>query len=455
MEPAATEAEAAERIRLFEQGKAILAGAQAKETASFEAKRLTAEAARGIPKARRGNGLAAEIGLARRQPPARGTRYLELARALAEDLPQTRAALTSGVVNEDIADLVAKETASLSSKHRREVDAAMAPRLTAGLGPRQLAAEVRAHAQRLDPQSAAKQFTKAKAKRCVMVRPAGHGMAQLIAQVPTHEAVATQKSLDVEARKIVAGGHSADANDPAAGTRTRDQIMADLLVERVTGQRTAGAVAAEVQVVMTDAALFAADSSPAWLNGHGPIPAEVARRWLSNPDAKVFLRRVFTRPETNQLVGLESRSRNFPDGLRAMIMLRDQICRSPYCDAPIRESDHVVPVRDGGATTWGNASGLCVACNQIKENSGWRHTSTQHQLTVETPTGHEYISVTGDVLPGRPPQDHTASPPATGPPTDEALPDDDEPPERRRSVAFLIPAGPTITLKIGLPADAA
>src|SRR3954452_20367970 len=59
--------------------------------------------------------------------------------------------------------------------------------------------------------------------------------------------------------------------------RTRGQIMADTLVERVTGQAAAGNARIEIQLVMTDRSLFQGDSEPALLSGYGFVPAQWAR----------------------------------------------------------------------------------------------------------------------------------------------------------------------------------
>lgn len=128
---------------------------------------------------------------------------------------------------------------------------------------------------------------------------------------------------------------------------------------------------------------------------------------------QVFLRRVFTRPEDHQLVALESRGRAFPPGLRRMIMLRDDRCRTPFCDAPIRDIDHSRPVRKNGSTTYNNGSGLCARCNQIKENTGWRHQGGPESLEVTTPTGHTYTTNTPPI-PG-----YDTPPSSRPPPVDE------------------------------------
>ncbi|WP_367275076.1 HNH endonuclease [uncultured Micrococcus sp.] len=70
---------------------------------------------------------------------------------------------------------------------------------------------------------------------------------------------------------------------------------------------------------------------------------------------------------------MESRARIFPPLLRRRVTLREDRCRTPFCDAPIRHLDHATPHHAGGPTHWENASGLCERCNQTKELPGWRH----------------------------------------------------------------------------------
>jgi hypothetical protein len=50
----------------------------------------------------------------------------------------------------------------------------------------------------------------------------------------------------------------------------------------------------------------------------------------------------------------------------------DGTCRTPYCDAPIRHTDHATPVAHGGPTSVLNGLGECEACNYAKEAPGWR-----------------------------------------------------------------------------------
>ncbi|WP_026266636.1 HNH endonuclease, partial [Arthrobacter sp. 131MFCol6.1] len=119
---------------------------------------------------------------------------------------------------------------------------------------------------------------------------------------------------------------------------------------------------------------------------------------------RLWLRRLYTHPGTGELIAMDSRARLFPPGLRRFIQTRDDTCRTPYCDAPIRHLDHIIPWHTGGPTTTDNGAGLCEACNHTKETPGWNARPARgprHTLELTTPTGHTYYS-TAPPLPGSP-----------------------------------------------------
>jgi hypothetical protein len=217
-------------------------------------------------------------------------------------------------------------------------------------------------------------------------------MAVLTAVLPVAQGVACYAALVREAQSRVAQG------DP----RTGGQLMADTLVARVTGQNTAEGVPVEVNVVMTDAALFGVGceaAEPAIVEGFGPIPAEVAREFVKAPGSSVprWARRLYRHPRSGELVALDVRRRKFTKGQRQFIRLRDQCCRTPWCEAPIRHFDHIVPRGRGGPTAVVNGEGYCAACNLAKEAPGWSARAEQephgrHRVVLTTPTGHEYAS---------------------------------------------------------------
>ena len=68
----------------------------------------------------------------------------------------------------------------------------------------------------------------------------------------------------------------ADALHSAGDARSRSQLMADSLVEHVTGN-PAGPSSIEIQLVMTDRTLLHGSNEPAVLPGYGIVPAPWAR----------------------------------------------------------------------------------------------------------------------------------------------------------------------------------
>jgi hypothetical protein len=173
-----------------------------------------------------------------------------------------------------------------------------------------------------------------------------------------------------------------------ASDRSLSQLVADIFVERLTGQTTAVATPVNVDLVVSAETLFGGDDEPADVPDCGPVPASVARaRVIASPEEKIRIRF----DQTDRFVAMESASRSFRGLAALLVRLRDQICRTPYCNARIRHLDHVHPVSAGGQTVEDNGQGLCEACNLIKESPGWRHRTVsapldRHEVEITTPT---------------------------------------------------------------------
>ena len=319
------------------------------------------------------------------------------------------------------------------------------------MSDRQLRAAAFAVAYELDPRSVVARAEAAARGRRVSVRPAPGAMAYLSALLPVKEAVAVYAALH----------HAADTARTQPGEhRGRGQVMADTLVQRVTGLPDPAQVPVEIHVVVTDRALFepttthdatthahrtgaqpdaarASDSAvvdvnspgvvdldaarqarltrqrmtPAYLPGYGPIPAPLLRSWLTDPaatHARMWLRRVYTDPVSHTLTHLDTRRRQFPEQLRRHLIARDQWCRMPYCGAPIRHLDHAISHANGGLTDPHNGQGLCERHNYAKQAPGWQATSTDtlttasgqiHTVTTTTPTGTTHHSNCPPTLP--------------------------------------------------------
>jgi hypothetical protein len=380
-----------DEIRLLEEIKAAAAARQARVTAAFATSQRSRPTSSDGSDAR---SIAAQVGLAKRCSPWQAARYVGWANILTAELPGTYAALAAGRITEWRAMLVARETAWLSREDRLAVDAEVAPRMAA-LGDRRVEAETKKVAYRLDPRGYVERIRAAAAGRRVGVRPAADGMCRLTATLPVAQGVACYAAL----------ARTADTTTAVGDARGRGQLMADTLVERVTGQAAATDVPVEIALVMTDQALLSAGprhEEPAELLGYGPIPAAIARDLIQAPADTVprWIRRLYAQPATGQLVALESRSRKFTVGQRRYIQLRDRTCRTPWCDAPIRHLDHVRRHTDGGVTAVGNGEGLCEAGNYVKESPGWSTSvAADGDVITRTPTGHRYRSRAPD-LPG-------------------------------------------------------
>lgn len=384
-------------IAELERLKSRAAATQARLAAQLATLRHDTEAAAGVPAARRGKGLAAEIALARHDSPNRGNRHLGFAQALVHEMPHTLAALETGALSEWRATLIVRESACLDVDDRRTLDAELCadPTGLAGLGDRRIAADAKAIAYRLDPHAVVDRAVRAEADRCVTIRPAPDNMVYLTALLPMAKGIAAYAALRREA-------------DSCGDGRGRGQVMADTLVERLTGRPAQVPEPIAVNLVLSDETLAGGDD-PAYVGDYGPIPAEFARLLLrdalADADLSNTLRKLYAHPASGALVAMESRSRTFPKGLATFIRLRDQTCRTPYCDAPIRHLDHAEDAAHGGPTSERNGRGLCEACNYAKQAAGWRvRTADGRRDTVTTPTGASYQSTAPPILPGRKPR---------------------------------------------------
>ena len=398
VDPRADDAALIERIDWLERVKSAAAAGQARAAALLDEKRRADKAAAGVPTGKQGRGVASEVALARRDSPARGGRHLGLAKALVAEMPQTLAALECGALSEWRATLIVRESACLTVEDRRVLDAELCSDVDklVGMGDARITAAAKEIAARLDVQAVVDRAAKAEADRRVTIRPAPDCMAYVTVLLPMAKGVGVYAALK----------HAADTT---FDDRSRGQVMADTVFERVTGRPAEAPEPVALNLVMTDQALWGQDNAPAVVDGYGPIPASLAQRLVKDAvvDERVAatLRRLYRHPNSGALVGMESRSRCFPKGLATFIGVRDRTCRTPYCDAPIRHRDHATPRIRGGPTSAVNGLGECERCNYVKESPGWRVTAGDqngvHTAEFVTPTGATYRS-TAPPLPGAP-----------------------------------------------------
>ncbi|MHA3704795.1 DUF222 domain-containing protein [Jatrophihabitans sp. YIM 134969] len=355
------------RIAELDAQRCRLAGELARETAALAAERQAAIEVEidtvpkpGVGEARRREHarrqLVAKLAAALKLSPWQARQYLRWACDAPADTPDTLALLEKGELSERRARIVFEQVAPLEEQVDRQiVDAGIAANLD-GWGDRTLMQRTRAAVAELDPAGACARAAKAASERRVTTRPAPDAMGWLTLLAPMAQVVACRAALEHVVKEARAAGD----------LRTRDHVMADVVVERITGQAAAAAVPVAIQLVITDRTLLGVSDAPARLADGSPVPAPLARAMVFDTDVAHRVRRLFCDP-AGRLITAESASRQFTKAMADFVALRDEdTCTTPYCDAPIRHIDHHDPHTHGGTTSLINARGMCVWCNETK-----------------------------------------------------------------------------------------
>jgi hypothetical protein len=324
--------------------------------------------------------------------PSQGEALAARALVWCQDLPATRAALEAGRIDvrraEVIADTLRGHTLSLA----RAVEVEVLPAAETMTAPR-LRLAIIAVLHRLDPTTMADRAAKATDNRFVRVIPAKDGMAWLEAYLPAEDATAIQSAVQAAAEAM-------KRSDPDDG-RSMDQRRADALAQLgwlalatgrlggcPCGQRLDATHRRPVTVQVTvpiGVLLGLDDSTPAELAGHGPIPAEVARRLAAHG----IWRRLLTDPASGTLLDYGRTRYAPPPDLVEHVHARDQRCRFPGCErpAPACDTDHTVPY-PAGPTAAGNLGPLCGSHHIGKHHTRWK-------VRQPAPGRFEWVSPTG------------------------------------------------------------
>ncbi|WP_277452002.1 HNH endonuclease signature motif containing protein [Janibacter sp. DB-40] len=426
-----SEADLLDVITTLEATKGAAAALQARATARFVEDRdhlaqeavVREEISRRDASCRR-SATRAEVALARRCSPWQADRHVGAAKTLVHDLPMTMSALSVGEISESRALIVARETACLSRAHRIEADRRLAGDLSTS-GDRALTAAAQRVCIDLDQEAIVERRRRAAGSRHVGVRPAPDGMARLSILGPLADVVGAYAALTAaeQARYVATGDPEVDAAR-AVDERGRGAWLADTALERLSGRDEGQVQPVEVGLVMREDAVVpragARTGRPGdaeeladevEIPGWGSVPGDMAREHLlrlCDTGTETWLRRLWTAPGGRDLVAMDSSRRLFSGVLRQLIGLRDAVCRVPWCDAPARQVDHVIPFARGGATSAANAMGDCQRHNLVKEEPGWRAEvistgldpggGRPHTVRVTTPTGSQFTSVAAPLL---------------------------------------------------------
>ena len=236
---------------------------------------------------------------------------------------------------------------------------------------------------------------KAEADRMVSIRPAPDTMTYVTALLPVAQGVGVYAALKRAAETTV-------------DDRSRGQVMADTLVERITGRPAETPESVAVNLVLTDATLLGGDTTPAVIDGYGPIPAAVARGLIdaavTDERSRATLRRLYRHPSTGALVAMESRSRCFPRGLgrlhrAARSTLSHALLRCPDPASRPRPTPQPRRADQRESTVWGRVNAATTPRKPPAGRSAPVTTAACTPPNSSTPTGERYHS-TAPPLPG-------------------------------------------------------
>ena len=357
---------------------------------------------------------AQDVSLATRRSPSVANSTMATSRRLVTSMPGMLRALAAGKITSAVAHAAASTAAPLDDLQRRQLDRHLVEKMPQldGAGVKRWRKAVAASITELDPRGAEDRHRTARTHRHVSFTPGEHGMATLSVHLPALDARLAHKRLSLEAERRRAEGARAG----------HGALMADAFTDTVLGREgSMEPVTLDIGLIITDRALLDPGCDDvAHLEGYGPVPVESVREELravleepdqasedrygpDGPQIRVALRRLYTHPTVGELVGVEARGREFPPALRRFLIWRDDTCRAPFCDAPVRHMDHIVPFSEGGATSLENGQGLCARCNLRKEDGAARverldgDESTGH-LVAWTGTGGARVVTTAQAL---------------------------------------------------------
>ena len=339
-----------------------------------------------------------EVAAVLRLAPVTAESRLAEADTLATRFPDTLEALEAGRITMMHARVLLDETAMLSNAtiddydpdRIREMQHAVEARVL-GRAPEQTVGEfrraVRRAAAAADVRRSEQQHSAAVADRHVRVAPAEYGMAYLSAFLPADDAAAVWTALEALAAM-------AQPDDDRTADQRRADALTGLADRLLTGAPALGGTwqgrRPSVQVSVALSTLLGLDEQPAELDGHGPIPAELARRIAADPTGTWT--RLVTDP-AGRLLEYGQTTYRPPAELREHLLARDRRCRFPGCGRAARRSeiDHVVAFSAGGPTAAGNLQVLCRRHHLLKHDTDWAVIRNEDGATVWTsPTGKTF-----------------------------------------------------------------
>ncbi len=339
--------------------------------------------------------LVAEVGCALAIGERAAGAMLAEARALTTSLPRTLAALQSGTISWAHARVMVDQTASLDLAGAAALEAHFldpetphrARECPAGEMPAyRFKAKARSWRERHHPQSLEKRHAKSVADRRVEYWPDCDGTAWISMCLPADQASALWNRITAAARGLQGPEES----------RTLPQLRADVAAGWLLGGTTNEVPSPLSQVLVTVPvfSLMGLTEEPAVLDGHGPIPASMARKLVATGAGSFY--RVLVDPRDGAPLEIGRTSYRVSKAMRNWLSLRDGKCPFPGCsnNSLDNEADHILAWHKGGTTGISNLGQPCRKHHKLRHTSGWKPTpAIQHEPPGWTsPSGRHYKS---------------------------------------------------------------
>jgi hypothetical protein len=330
--------------------------------------------------------LLTELALLTRRTEYRTATLVDTSVALVTSLPMTLAALASGQVSWEHAEVIARHAEGLKEEALAAYDARLAS-LGAEVNPKKLDKKARAQVELSQPTTAVERAEASVKTRRMCVDPAADGMAYLtvIAPAPEIHAIADR------AARLAAG--LKQSGDPRSMSHLKVDVMCDLLLNGETSipGATRG-VRGRVHVMVPAMTILGVGDEAAILRGYGPIDPATAARLTA--DATSW-RRILTDPITGRLLATDPRDYRPTEKMRDHARLVHPECVFPGCTVPAEHADidHTEDYFLGGNTVDGNLAPLSQGHHRVKHHTRWQFVQNDDDsITSTSPAGHVYTT---------------------------------------------------------------
>jgi hypothetical protein len=245
------------------------------------------------------------------------------------------------------------------------------------------------------PETLEEVVAKARETRNVRIYPEGDGMSNVIALLPAEDAQTLYLAINTMVE--IVDSRAENGEQIAQGPMTIDMKRADALtliatdfLGRSSKEITSNRRPVSINVTIDLPTLLGLANNPGELEGHGPIPASLARQLAADGKWRKFI----TDPLTGNLLDMGRDSYLPSQYLIDFLTARDRICRFPGCSqsARIGDIDHAKSWDDGGETRPGNLGFLCRRHHRLKTHGGWKLESFEDgSCNWMSPAGKSYF----------------------------------------------------------------